>query len=349
MAIVMTNTEFVKRLKNVANNYKTLYVMGSIGSPMTQANKERYCNHTDYNQKPERQKMIKSATADTFGFDCVCLLKAILWGWNGDKTKVYGGATYASNGVPDIGADAMITKCTGLSTNFSQIEVGEAVWCQGHIGVYIGDGLAVECTPAWKNCVQITAVTNIGTKNGYNARKWTKHGKLPYIQYVAQTVTSQPTTTKPATTTTTTTKPQTNNAGKFKVGDIVQFTGTTHYTSASALIGKSCKGGKAKITAYANGTKHPYHLVNQGGGCTVYGWVNEKDIATVGTISKGSKVKINKGAVYGGLSFTRGRAVPSAKIGKTYTVSNIATHKGVKEALIKELYSWVAVSSLTLA
>jgi murein L,D-transpeptidase YcbB/YkuD len=53
----------------------------------------------------------------------------------------------------------------------------------GHIGVYVGDGLAVECTPKWKDGVQITAVHNIGKKKGYNGRAWAKHGKLPYLAY----------------------------------------------------------------------------------------------------------------------------------------------------------------------
>lgn len=53
----------------------------------------------------------------------------------------------------------MITVCKNVSTDFSRIEVGEAVWMEGHIGVYIGDGLAVECTPCWDNKVQITACT----------------------------------------------------------------------------------------------------------------------------------------------------------------------------------------------
>ena len=57
------------------------------------------------------------------------------------------------------------------------------MWLQGQIGVYIGDVLAVECTPSWKNCVQITAVANIGAKTGYNSRRWTRHGKLPYVTY----------------------------------------------------------------------------------------------------------------------------------------------------------------------
>ena len=183
----MNNKEFVEKLKAVANDYKTLYVMGCFGAPMNSANKTRYCNNYDYNKKESRAAMIKAASADTFGFDCVCLIKGILWGWCGDKGKTYGGAVYASNGVPDVSADSMIQLCKNVSTDFSSLAVGEALWINGHIGVYIGDGLAVECTPNWKNGVQITAVGNLGAKSGYNTRKWTKHGKLPYIEYLKQT------------------------------------------------------------------------------------------------------------------------------------------------------------------
>lgn len=189
--MIKTNTELVAMLKKVATNYKTLYVMGCFGAPMNAANKTRYCSNHSYNQQAARTAMIKAASADTFGFDCVCLIKGLLWGWNGDASKTYGGATYASNGVPDIGADTMITKCSGLSTDFSKIEVGEAVWMSGHIGVYIGDGLVVECTPSWDNKVQITACNC--TKSGYNRRNWTKHGKLPYITYEASSNTPAPT------------------------------------------------------------------------------------------------------------------------------------------------------------
>jgi len=180
---VMTNIEFVERAKKIANEYKTLYVMGCFGAPMNAKNKVRYCNNNAYNMQPNRTKLIKEATTDTFGFDCVCLIKGILWGWCGDKNKTYGGATYCSNGVADVGADKMITMCTDISSNFNDIVAGEVVWLQGHIGIYIGDGLVVECTPIWKDGVQITAVSNIGKKVGYNHRKWTKHGKLPYIEY----------------------------------------------------------------------------------------------------------------------------------------------------------------------
>lgn len=196
MAIVMKASDFVKKLVDVANNYKTLYVMGCFGAPMTAANKKRYINHHEYNQQATRVKYINAATPDTFGFDCVNLIKGVLWGWVGDKTKTYGGAKYAVKGVPDTNANGMFKLCTEQSTDFSHLEVGEAVWTDGHIGVYIGDGLAVECTPAWKNRVQITACNC--KKTGYNTRKWKKHGKLPFIEY---DVVDKPATVKPASTT----------------------------------------------------------------------------------------------------------------------------------------------------
>ena len=116
-----------------------------------------------------------------WGFDCVGLIKAVLWGWEGNTAKSYGGAVYASNGVPDVTADTMISKCSDVSTDFNNISIGEFLWMKGHCGIYIGDGLAVESTPAWKNGVQITACNC--TKKGYNSRYWNKHGKLPYIIY----------------------------------------------------------------------------------------------------------------------------------------------------------------------
>ena len=175
----MKSNEFVAKLKDIATKYKTLYVNGCFGSPMV--DKKRWTTNTAYNRRTDRTAKINAASADTFGFDCVCLIKGVLWGWYGDTSKPHGGAVYKTNGVPDINADQMIQECSGLSTDFSKIDVGEAVWMRGHIGVYIGDGLVVECTPSWKDGVQITACNC--SKSGYNRRDWTKHGKLPYIEY----------------------------------------------------------------------------------------------------------------------------------------------------------------------
>ena len=61
------------------------------------------------------------------------------------------------------------------------------------------------------------------------------------------------------------------------MGDVVNYSGSTHYTSANSSSPKACKGGKAQITAiYQLGkSKHPYHLKRvSGSGATVYGWVD---------------------------------------------------------------------------
>lgn len=264
--MIKTNTELVAKLIEVATKYKTLYVIGCFGAPMTESNKKRYINngaHNSFNAQPERRKMIESATPDTFGFDCVCLIKGLLWDWSGDKSKSYGGAKYKTNNVPDIGADSIINVCKEISTNFNKIEKGELLWTKGHVGIYIGDGLAVECTPSWKNNVQITACNC--TKSGYPTRYWKKHGKLPYITYEKTT--------------------NTTNTENFKVNDIVNFTGTTHYASANANVGSSVRKSKVKIIRVCLNYKHPYlcRAVNDEGNFIggVYGWVSKEDLQSI--------------------------------------------------------------------
>ena len=159
---------------------KTLYVYGAYGFPLHEENKQRIWKGYAYNRKPERKEKIGSADADTFGFDCSGLIKGLMWGWQGTTGK-NGGAAYASNGVKDQNADTMIANCLDVSADFAGIQVGEAVWLPGHIGIYVGDGLVVECTPKWADGVQLSACNT--AQSGYPTRKWKKHGKLPYISY----------------------------------------------------------------------------------------------------------------------------------------------------------------------
>ena len=263
MSTIMKASDFVAKLKDIATNYKTLYVMGCFGAPMTTANKKRYIDHHPYNKQPARVKLINTASADTFGFDCVCLIKGVLWGWSGDKSKIYGGAKYATNGVPDVDANAMINLCSEVSTDFSNVEVGEAVWTNGHIGVYIGNGLAVECTPAWKNRVQITACNC--SKPGYNTRKWKKHGKLPYIDYAAT-----------STATAKTPKPKLDvaisyaksMAGKYKVTASAGLNIRTGASSSKKSLGVLPKGTVVSSYGYyniaSNGVKWLYVVTSNG-------------------------------------------------------------------------------------
>ena len=165
---------FISALK-LALSSKTLYVMGCFGAPMTEGNKERYKNNHSYNRQSARRAMIDAADADTFGFDCVNLIKGILWGWDGDTSKTYGGAVYLSNGVPDVSANQMLNYCSEVADFTSRpVERGEFVWMDGHCGIYVGDGYVIECSPKWNNGVQMTELS---------ARKWLKHGYLQFVDY----------------------------------------------------------------------------------------------------------------------------------------------------------------------
>ena len=281
----MTNKELVNILVDIAKNYKTLYVMGCIGAPLTEANKNRYCNNHSYNKAPDRTAMIRAASNDTFGFDCVCLIKSVLWGWNGSTNKTYGGAVPYSNGVPDIDADAMIGVCKEVSANFDNVEVGEALWVPGHIGIYIGDGLAVECTPSWDNKVQITSCNT--TKKGYNRRYWHKHGKLPYITYVNATPTPTP-------------KPTPVNA-TVKVGDLVTVAANAVYYNGAQMPAFVKQDKWYVIEAEGDRAVIDQNEAKTNSICSA---VNVKYLTKVGAtpaqkkVTKGSLVKVASNAVW---------------------------------------------------
>ena len=105
----------------------------------------------------------------------------MLWGWNADRNSVYGGAVYKSNGIGDWSTEKFIEECTDVSEDFSNILPGELLWIKGHVGIYFGDGMAVESTTAWEDKVQKVECWNV--KKTGRGREWTKHGKLPTVEY----------------------------------------------------------------------------------------------------------------------------------------------------------------------
>lgn len=69
----MTAKELVDKAVDIAKNYKTLYVMGCFGAPLTGGNVSRYCTNHSYNKAPDRTAMIKAAANQSppvYGFDC---------------------------------------------------------------------------------------------------------------------------------------------------------------------------------------------------------------------------------------------------------------------------------------
>lgn len=293
---MQTAKELVAACLNAAKNYKTLYVMGCFGAPMTDHNKTRYLNGYAFNRKPDRAEKIHAATADTFGFDCVCFIKALLWGWTGDPGHVYGGAAYKANGIPDMGADAMLKACTQVSEDFSVIVPGEFLWLPGHCGIYVGDGLAAEATFEPEEGVQLQCVLPMGVKPGMAATGWVKHGKLPWIRYEedparyrvilegltkreADNFAADPNWRVRVEELGAEQAPAEPTPGEGKEawepaeGDTVYFTGGMQYSQSNAAAGSKRAAGQARITKTAPGALHPYHLVKTGKSGP-YGWVD---------------------------------------------------------------------------
>lgn len=188
--IIMTGKELARACVDIANTRKTIYGYAMYGFQITDktiASKAKQNLNGWYTAKRIRKlQAVANQNPPVWGFDCVNLIKAILWGWNGDETKEKGGAVYAANGIPDTNADGLFGRCRDKSADFTDIQEGEAVHIAGHIGVYVGGGLVVECTPNWEDGVQITALGNVKnefSRGLYRVRSWDKHGKLPHVGY----------------------------------------------------------------------------------------------------------------------------------------------------------------------
>ncbi|NLM38273.1 MAG: hypothetical protein GX202_09150 [Firmicutes bacterium] len=179
----MTSEEFIQKLLSTLA-YNTVYMWGTFGSPVTKKIIEEKAEQYPSWYTEERKEFLYGLIGQNyFAFDCAGLIKGILWGWNGDPAQKYGGAKYKANGVPDLSADALIARCNP-STDFSRVVPGEVVWISGHVGTYLGEGKVIESTSAWKNGVQITGCLNVlHDPQLPSGRLWTKHGKLPYVDY----------------------------------------------------------------------------------------------------------------------------------------------------------------------
>lgn len=168
----MTSKEFVKRLKDTAALH-TYYIKGGFGLVLDAKGKERVIKSYKYNA--DRADKIRALPdAEYFAFDCCGLIKGIIWGFIGDHNQIYGGATYKSNGLDDLGEKGLLGICNNISDDFNNIKEGEFLYMPGHCGIYIGNNKVCESTPAGACGVQITDIKRC---------KWKAHGELPCIDY----------------------------------------------------------------------------------------------------------------------------------------------------------------------
>ena len=85
---MMTPAELVKRHIDVAKNYKTVYMWGCFGFPVTESIlREKAAQYPSWYTAAKQAELRKLIGKSYFGFDCVNLTKGILWGWNGNLRR----------------------------------------------------------------------------------------------------------------------------------------------------------------------------------------------------------------------------------------------------------------------
>lgn len=152
------------------------YVWGTYGNVLTQS-------LFDYKLKqyPEGvgdyEDFIKDNWLGRRTADCIGLLKGYAWLDTSDMT-----IGYAENGAPDYGADQMYQyvkesgeagKDYGGMATMPEIP-GLMLWKDGHAGVYIGGGYAIEAMSTKYGVV----------KTEVDGRGWKGWGKLPFLDYL---------------------------------------------------------------------------------------------------------------------------------------------------------------------
>ncbi len=145
------------------------YVWGTCGQVLTES-----ALASKVSQYPDevggQEEFIRTHWLGRRCADCVGFIKG--YGWLDAETQEI---EYGTNGMPDIGADAMYANATekGAIDTIPEIP-GLAVWHEGHIGIYVGNGQVIHASGTKIGVIQ----TPIG------ASGWTHWLKIPYINYL---------------------------------------------------------------------------------------------------------------------------------------------------------------------
>ena len=144
------------------------YVWGSFGFLLTESQlqqlKAQYPEMVGGYESIIRSKWLGGRTTD-----CVGLIKSYGW-FDPNELKI----RYGTNGMPDVTANGMYYAATVSGTIDTIPEVpGLAVWCNGHIGVYVGNGEVIEARGTSSGVV----------KTKLAERHFTHWLQVPYIRY----------------------------------------------------------------------------------------------------------------------------------------------------------------------
>ena len=144
------------------------YVYGTYGEVLNESilttKISQFPEQVGENEEFIRQHWLGGRTAD-----CIGLIKGYAW-FNCDTGQI----EYRSNGVRDTGSDPMLDMATEKGTIDTMPDIpGIAVWMDGHIGIYVGDGQTIHAANTELGVI-MTPLAQSG---------WTHWLKIPYITY----------------------------------------------------------------------------------------------------------------------------------------------------------------------
>lgn len=148
------------------------YVYGTYGEMLNESilttKISQFPEQVGENEEFIRQHWLGGRTAD-----CIGLIKGYAW-FNCDTGQI----EYRSNGVRDTGSDPMLDMATEKGSIDTMPDIpGIAVWMDGHIGIYVGDGQTIHAANTELGVI-MTPLSQSG---------WTHWLKIPYISYTENT------------------------------------------------------------------------------------------------------------------------------------------------------------------
>ncbi len=165
------NLDLVKWAQMAYDN-KWGYVWGSHGNVLT-ANELKRLEKTFGSHVTDKEEYIKSHWLGRRTSDCVGLIKG--YGWYDEASGII---KYGTNEMKDVTADGMFNAAVEKGPISTMPDIpGIAVWHQGHIGVYIGNGYVIHAANTYDGVIK-TPITSSG---------WTHWLKVPYINYIEET------------------------------------------------------------------------------------------------------------------------------------------------------------------
>lgn len=238
-------------------------------------------NNNHWNQdKPDGRQVCVHAFIGKLADGSVATYQTLPWnyrGWHcGSGSKGSGNDTHIGFEICEDG----LTDSTYFGKVYQEAVELCAHLCKEHNLNPLADGVLICHSEGYKR--------GIATNHADVMHWFPKHGKTmddfrkDVKTALGASESSGGATTPPASESPSTGQPTTSN-GAFSVGDVVQFKGGPHYTSANATSAASSPAaGPAKVTAISTGAKHPYHVIHTDGSSAVYGWVDESSLATAG-------------------------------------------------------------------